>query len=864
MLKPKSKNVQKSDVRVIPLKDCLAKTIRLESGNKPGVSVETHCRIVGYVARELMSRLPAWLRESLFPKGSELIAAAHDVGKVSPTFQEKIHRDIEKKDHGIGNPELDKKIGYHSAVSQATLNFCQKYIPEILGRHHGGNPRSIESSDAEVYGGTDWQKQRMDLLGALKKDLNVDWPVVSTALHSDVLAGLTTVSDWIGSGSLFDEVGREYWKHRIPEAVDKAGFVAPIILKGLTFEEVFGFPPYSVQTHLVESIKTQGAYVLEAPMGIGKTEAALYAAYRILEKGDATGIYFALPTQLTSDKIYERMNSFLGGDAQKNLQGILDKSDTHRSSLLLHSSAWLRDTELGEDGAPGRSWFNSPKRGLLAPFAVGTIDQALMAVMNVKHGFVRTFGLAGKVVILDEVHSYDSYTGTILNELVKALRELHCTVIILSATLTDKQRHSILGASFNNSEQKEVLSPYPLISAYPKEGMLQELETEKLEESKVSIYISLKDDDAVAEVLKRAEKGEQVLWIENTVDEAQKRYCLLAAKAKEIGLDCGLLHSRYLKVDRQKNESKWAGLFGKAGRDSRQEKGRILVGTQVLEQSLDIDADFLVTRLCPTDMLFQRLGRLWRHRENDAIRPGEAKRETWILAPHLSDAIQNQNSLGKSYKVYSTYVLCRTLEVWQDISSVNLPIGIRPLLEETYKERSEKGNMAKYKHETDETREKLCRFALHGVSKGGKTLPESKASTRYSETESAEVLLIKKQSHVENGTLLRLLDGSELFLPKFLDAAKRRQIASELLKNTVSVPNYLAPIAITKQIACLGDYVYLGDYEESPFRAAIVLDSDELQGIGLSEASEKYNLSYDSKLGYKAEKKERGDNNYDE
>lgn len=94
MLKLKSKNVQKSQARVIPLKDCLAKTIRSASGDKPGVSVETHCRIVGYVAREFLSRLPVWLRESFFPRGSELIAAAHDVGKVSPTFQERIHRDI--------------------------------------------------------------------------------------------------------------------------------------------------------------------------------------------------------------------------------------------------------------------------------------------------------------------------------------------------------------------------------------------------------------------------------------------------------------------------------------------------------------------------------------------------------------------------------------------------------------------------------------------------------------------------------------------------------------------------------------------------------------------------------------------------
>ncbi|MEK7813204.1 MAG: CRISPR-associated helicase Cas3', partial [Candidatus Desantisbacteria bacterium] len=637
----KNKDSKSSDVQVIPLKDCLDKTIRLKSGNKPGVSVETHCHIVGYVARELLSRLPVWLRERLFPDGSELIAAAHDVGKVSPTFQEKIYRDIGTV-LGLINPALDKTIGGHCAVSQATVSQYPKYIPEILGRHHGYTSSGINSPDAEVYGGTEWQKQRIELLDALKRDLNVEWPMVSSAFHSDVLAGLTTVADWIGSGSLFDESAQGDWENSISEALDRAGFVTPNILKGLSFSEIFKFPPREIQIRLMEAIRTQGVYVLEAPMGSGKTEAALYAAYQSLEEGRATGIYFALPTQLTSDKVYERMNQFLSK--------ILAEGDPHRHSLLLHGSAWLRNTELGQEGAPGCSWFNTSKRGLLAPFAVGTIDQALMAVMNVKHGFVRTFGLAGKVVILDEVHSYDSYTGTILKELVRSLRELHCTVIILSATLTDNQRHSLVGIP---CMKEGALSAYPLITKYPKDGVAQEYEVERLKDSLLSIYICEDNDRAVDELLLRAERGEQVLWIENTVDEAQTRYCLLAAKAMEMGLDCGLLHSRFLKVDRQKNEDRWVGLFGKAGHNLRQAKGRILVGTQVLEQSLDIDADFLVTRLCPMDMLFQRMGRLWRHRENDTLRPREAKHEAWILAPSLNDAIKQQHNLGKSAKVYS-------------------------------------------------------------------------------------------------------------------------------------------------------------------------------------------------------------------
>ena len=855
MLKPRDKQSGPSEIRALPLSECLAKTVRWGLDSRPGASVETHCRVVGLIARELLSRLPERLRASLFPLGSELVAAAHDVGKVSPAFQEKIHRDIGRA-LGLTTPARDKEIGYHFAVSQAATSQCPGYISEIVGRHHGYTPHNTYKPDAEVYGGSAWQKQRQELLHRLRQSLQVDWPIVPTSLHSDILAGLTSVADWIGSGSLFDDA--EAWMHgepdlvqkRIADAVTQAGFVAPRVRHGLTFERVFesmgGFAPRDVQRRFAEQANDWGVYVLEAPMGIGKTEAALYAAYKALESGRATGVYFALPTQLTSDKLYDRMNSFL--------ESILDDDDPNRRSLLLHGLAWLRDTELGEEGAPGRSWFNSSKRGLLAPFAVGTIDQALMAVMNVKYGFVRTFGLAGKVVILDEVHSYDSYTGTILNELVSSLRALQCTVIILSATLTDNQRRSILGLP-RGKEPAETTSPYPLITSYPHSGGMQEQGVERLEDAEVNVRIVKSDDYAVEEALLRAERGEQVLWIENTVDEAQQQYRGLAARAAELQLECGLLHSRFLKADRQANEGKWVGLFGKDGYSLRQAKGRILVGTQVLEQSLDIDADFLVTRLCPTDMLFQRLGRLWRHRDNDFIRPQAARREAWVLAPCLHEATANLGALGNSAAVYSPYVLCRTLDVWQDIQVVRLPGGIRPLLEATYRDRDEFGNMARSKHLVEQKREKLSRLALYGVARGGKTLPESQATTRHSEIESVEVLLMKKQVSLENGVMVRFLDNSELLLPQSPSSAERRRLAAVLLKNTVTVPVNHAPAALKKPIKWLSDYVYLGDDEEHPFRAAMVLESDEVRGTDGSIANEDFELSYDSCLGYGVKKK---------
>jgi CRISPR-associated endonuclease/helicase Cas3 len=855
MIKP-PKQVKQRAMQNLPMDfEYIAKTILSSDGkNQKGVDVITHCKIVGLVARELISRQPDWLRSALFPLGSELVAAAHDIGKISPCFQEKIYRALNKV-LGLVNPELDRAIGGHAAVSQAAVSDAGHLIPEILGRHHGVSSLETGLPNDDKYGGKTWQDIRLDYLEKLKHIFRTDWPELISDIHADVLSGLTTVSDWIGSGQSFSpnsngfSIKDSLLFQLVSESLDLAGFVRPQIRKSLKFEEVFPpYSPYPVQQKVIEAVNGPGVYVLEAPMGLGKTEAALFAAYKAMEKNQATGVYFALPTQLTSDKMVDRMNSFL--------EIILEEGSSHREALLLHGAAWLRRTDIGEEGRPGRSWFDYRKRGLLAPFAVGTIDQALMAVMNVRHGFVRTFGLAGKVVILDEVHSYDSYTGTIIDHLVKALREIHCTVIILSATLAINRRSSLLGALENSPVFSE--SAYPLFSAFPRKGELKSYPAATVEEPEIDIFICREDDLAINEALSRAERGEQVLWLENTVEEAQKRFQTIGAKAADLDLDCSLIHSRFLKTDREKNETEWVRIFGKEGIKQRGLKGRILVGTQVLEQSLDIDGDFLVSRICPTDMLLQRIGRLWRHRGADRSRPEKARREAWIMAPELEEAVKDEKKFGKTAWVYAPYVLCRSLEVWENERKIQLTGNkLRALIEATYIDRTEKGSMAQYKHQVEQKRETLSRLARVGLSKGGKTLPESKASTRYTETENVEVLLIRAKRHQDDGVYLRFLDDSILFLPKnirFRGGKMWRKIAADLQKNTVSVPEWLAPTFISHELKFLKDFVYLGDNEESPFRTALVRESGELVGIGQQEALEGYRLRYDSALGYIATK----------
>jgi CRISPR-associated endonuclease/helicase Cas3 len=839
----------------IPMESCVAKTYTDSTGMVvPGRSVLEHCQIVGETAREIIARLPPAV-STIFPPDALFAAAAHDIGKVSPTFQEKLRRAFNPP---VARPpalkhvnsDIEGRWGGHAGVSELTAKALSvpEYVPEVLGQHHGFSPplAGLRAGD-EIFGGLAWQVERVRLVDELKRALGSDWPRVTSVAQARALAGLTSVADWIGSGKYFEDPSA-CWQENIGKALDDAGFVPPLYQEGLEFAEVFGFLPRTPQVALIEQVQSPGVYVLEAPMGLGKTEAALFAAYRMLSTGQASGIYFALPTQLTSNKIFERFNGFL--------RRILTEDCAHRS-LLLHANAW-QITEMGEEGRPGGAWFNQSKRGLLAPFAVGTIDQALMAAMNVKHGFVRAFGLVGKVVILDEVHSYDAYTGTLLDALVGLLRALHCTVIILSATLNQERRSQLVGSELQ-------ASGYPLITSCPNGGPV--VEVTLAPGSSVSVALQLLEDEklAIDEALARAEQGQQVLWIENTVAEAQQRYLDLGARGHEVGIACGLLHSRFTVEDRQSIEDHWVNQFGKPGWQQRRRQGRILIGTQVLEQSLDIDADFMVSRFAPTDMLLQRMGRLWRHA--DTPRAEGVRRECWMLAPELAKAIQQPlAAFGSSAHVYSPYVLCRSLQVWQGVVSLQLPEDIRPLIEATYISRQEAEPMSRWLHELDQGtsrrkgRNALRQLARVTLAETGNTLPESKAQTRYSETDNLELLLLRRIERDREGTVttLTLLDGRRLQLPlqrNRLDKPQWRSLSATLMRQIVATHPQHAPQPLPQTVLekfGLQHCFYLGNpaQDEAVLRVALVDETGRLQGLEQAPLHREYAFEYRSDLGY--------------
>lgn len=872
MLGKSQKQLGKTTSPALPLNRCIAKSVVCSDGNKvQGISVIDHCRITGYVAEELLNVMIPFQR-SLLPKSAAFCAAIHDVGKVSPDFQKMIYSSIDECECLTELKSADshrakrKEISFHGKVSQASIkNYVKdKEMLAILeGMHHGFKPNASPILEtADVYGGEQWSKERFDLLKILQNEFSFDASDVPEDWRkTSVLGGFITVADWIASGSMFGTLGKNHSKtekelrNMAKEAVHNAGFETLSVKKGLSFNDIFGFSPRKIQSDLFESVEGPGVYILEAPMGLGKTEAALYAAYKMLEKGRASGIYFGLPTQLTSNKIWGRVEIFLSN---------IIENYSKRSLKLLHGSAWMEEDSMGEDANSSGSWFDAKKRGILAPFAVGTIDQALMAAMNVKHSMVRSFGLAGKVVILDEVHSYDAYTGTIMNELVDQLRNIGCTVVILSATLTGNQKKNILKLpkSINLNEK------YPLITTF--DSNIHEITCDAMHGNVVGCSIDDDELKILGNVIEKASFGQQVLWIENTVAEAQRVYKTIAARASALGIECGLIHSRFIKKDRYENESKWVSLYGKDGKEKRTKCGRILVGTQVLEQSIDIDADFLVSRICPMDMLLQRIGRLWRHRDNDSVRPKSAKCEVVVLAPDYAQTLKSPKVFKSTGVVYSPYILCRTLEVLETLERISIPEDIRPLLEKVYENRTETGALSDAKSDLEKIQKSLQGMAKVGLSTAIQTLPESTVQTRYSELQTYNILLLSNIELGDGGFYITFWGESEkYFYPKkCLNIKRKRELSKQIMLHSVNVSgsSNLSNIPLVDsnlQIFC--DYVYLGsaaynadDDEQCLFRVVKVGNDGffrNLQNvrIELNDKDEIKKLIYTKKLGYQVE-----------
>ena len=798
---------------IVPLDKCIAK--RDKAGDFPGMTTEEHCLDVAYVAEALYNDRRFCPAAKMHVIADFILwAALHDVGKVCPGFLKRIYRDKELMSLCRKLYDDTREFEYlHATVSEAALRDIFKgkincgSKCELEAWHHG--IRDHEPSDANglTYGGPAYQKTRKKLVRRLMRILNVEFhDARMSEIQKDMTLGLICLSDWIASNeNNFKPTGGftpEENRMQARKVVGLMDWFRPTYKDGLSFGDCFknrkGNPyrPNEMQKKM-ESLWNQGkiqrggVYIIEESTGGGKTEAALRMYYLMAKAGLVDGLYYGLPTRFTSNNMHRRVVDFL--------ERVVAEGSNPR---LIHGEAWMLDEiKSSSQLSPGGHFFDTNRRAVIEPFGVGTVDQALLAAIRSKFYFVRQFGLAGKMVILDEVHSYDIYTSTLMTELIRKLVELNCTVFILSATLTSKAKSMLLGYGQKNLPSTCRCAGYPRLTM--KIG--KEITTRSLGKGprRVVIIKHVYDRERVVrDVVDLYEKGYSIVWIENIVGESVMWFNACAAEMRRRGLTIakptgttalpsgvipiGLLHSTLRRPRRSDVEEKWTDQLGKD--NSARPFGSILFATQVVEQSLDIDCDIMVTNMAPSDFLIQRGGRCGRHigrrGQRGLNRPsGWKKPEIWIITPYALKTRKEEEfreALDKSGLVYDPYTMWRTYQTWKGVKSITCPRDVRKILAKTYR-RPVSGDpkwVRKWWKDSEIRREKKYQKALLSVAsheafndeaeenlpfnREWTLMPESGGMTRLQEVPTVQIVLCQSVSVYRDRMEMILYDGHKI------------------------------------------------------------------------------------------------------
>ena len=553
-----------------------------------------------------------------------------------------------------------------------------------------GNRRAV--------GETEWADLRTEVLQALADVFKPEAAPTKREMNGPefmLLAGLTSFADWIGSNTDWFKFGEPaatqdltgWFAGRVgcaQRALDALGWQPrlPLLARRTAFAEAIGFAPRPLQEATANALaeaSTPPILLIEAPMGEGKTEAAWYAHLELQRRFGHRGLYIAMPTQATGNALFERTLSFLRA---RGAERVLDLQLVHGGAALSESFLALRLAPVYDDGGKSdgeecsestvraSEWFTHKKRALLSEYGVGTVDQALLPILPVRHHFVRLWGLANRVVVFDEIHAYDAYTGTLLLHLVHWLHALGSSVILLSATLPPGFRRALagrLGTALPDGE-----APYPRLTLFAPGSVSQRHfgadATRRLRVRVQAIGSTLPElHDAV---WSRLVDGGMGLVLVNTVQRAQDLYRLLpegerllergqpVGKRLPDGTEVYLFHARYPADRRQQRERRALDTFGKPTGGGEPRSGRkILIATQVAEQSLDLDFDLIATDLAPIDLLLQRAGRLWRHRRDQ--RP---LAEPLLLIAGLAG--DDPGDFGRPLWWNEVYAEARLLQTW--------------------------------------------------------------------------------------------------------------------------------------------------------------------------------------------------------
>ena len=783
-------------------------------------------------------------KDELLVNLCRFLGATHDLGKATAIFQVKksFNGDFDldslmvEKLINAGFKDLDKfalakreNIG-HNVSSQYLLtkygvNFC---VTNIIGAHHG---RPISKKESELclsFASSLFQEDNISSERAifwqnLQKNIfdkalfecgfadPKDLPLISQP-GQVILSGILIMADWISSNEAFFplipldkyeadsyrvEVGFTKWIDERAEAWDPNSYFENI------YESRFNFNPRDAQKMISKAISNTndpGVFIIEAPMGMGKTETALIAVEDLAKKTNRTGMFFGLPTQATSNGIFTRVRAWL------------DQMEGEKSLRLIHGKAQLNDefSKLpksrnihGGDGVGVNEWFAGRKVSILDDFTVGTVDQILLAALKQKHLMLRHLGLSNKVVVIDEVHAYDAYMSVFLYRALRWLGAYKVPVVILSATLPISKRNALLEAYMIGAglgygrlpkpEGFETNEAYPLLT-YNDGATIKQFADFKKETGKEYKIIKIskgQSEDLVSLIKENIPKGGVVGVMVNTVRKAQdfSSQCIEAFGQDHVEL----LHSSFIATDRYKKEKNLIETIGKNG---NRPDFKIVIGTQVIEQSLDIDFDILITDLAPMDLILQRMGRL--HRHKDTKRPANLKNPiVYILNCGGYDF-----DMGSSF-VYSPYILFRTEYYLPE--KINLPNDISHLVQLVYSggDLDLDGELQKlyekYREKHDEQiKDKEFKAKVYRLDKPLKKVDERKNLSNWlkNSNKMAESSEVKANAQVRDSAdtieviALKVCDGGYEFFDQAgaLDPSDNKT-AMEIAKRTIKLPN---------------------------------------------------------------------------
>lgn len=688
------------------------------------------------------------------------LAGVHDIGKATPAFAcqvESLAKDM--RDVGLEMPYQkqfgeDRKLAPHGLTGQLLL---QEWLLErhgwsgrvsgqfaiVAGGHHGVPPGHQKIHDLALHpelirtpGVSElaWKRVQFELLDACERAADVgerlaEWKAVKLPQPVQVtLTAIVILSDWIASSAeLFpylsvsadDTVNRRSTEERLHAAwlgLDLPPAWAPTEPTGNAgelFAARFDLPADGairpVQEEAVRMAREMdpaGLLIIEAPMGEGKTEAALAAAEILAARTGAGGCLVALPTRATGNAMFDRLLKWLEhlpddgpgktvflahakAALQESWAGLVRKGN--RTIAAVDTDGPQRMPQPGSrartspSGLQAHQWLRGRKKGLLASFTVGTIDQVLFASLKSRHLALRHLALAGKVVVIDEVHAYDAYMNTYLERVLEWLSAYRVPVVMLSATLPTARRRALAeayaGAATAVGEIPD--EAYPLLTAVAHDGAVRTAQPPAASGRRTDIRLEAIDDDVMSLVRRLEDElvdGGCALVVRNTVD----RVLEAAERLQErFGKDRVMVaHSRFLAADRAARDAELTALFGPG--PGRPSGVRIVVASQVVEQSLDIDFDLLVTDLAPVDLMVQRMGRLHRH---PRTRPPRLRTPRCLVTGTDWKADPPVPAPGSVGIYGGPYLLRRALAVLRphlDGRPLRLPDHISPLVQAAY------------------------------------------------------------------------------------------------------------------------------------------------------------------------------------